>query len=129
MTRDRVSAKAVVRDGKPVLLDAALFWAQFRQMKLGEGEEVVYRLARPEDAYTYAQIKAYWGFIVAPFCDYTGYHKHEVHALLKTECMPDGKTSITELNHDELKAYTQAAEQTAREWCPDAFALHERISA
>ena len=58
-----------------------------------------------------------------PFCEWTGYHKHEAHAMLKAECMPEGKTSITELSREELRDYTTAAEHTAREWSPEAFAI------
>jgi hypothetical protein len=71
------------------------------------------------------EVRHYWGHVVDPFCQETGYHKHEAHTLLKAECMPEGKTSITELSREELRAYTEAAEQTAREWCPEAFLLYD----
>ena len=121
-----IVVSAVVREGRIHICDnyyrtrvgkAAKKW--------GDGAVLTIRIEPEEDAYTYAQIKFYWGYVVQPFCEETGYHKHEAHVLLKAECMPEGKTSITELNRDELKAYTDAAEQTAREWCPEAFILYD----
>lgn len=92
----------------------------------GEGRALKIRVEPEEEAYTYGQIKHYWGHVITPFCETTGYHKDEAHTLLKAECMPEGKTSITELSGEELRAYSEAAEQKAREWCPDAFVLYDR---
>lgn len=92
----------------------------------GDGTVLKIRIEPEEDAKTYGQVKHYWGHIVGPFSEWSGYHKHEVHAMLKAECMPDGKTSLTELTRDEMSAFSEAAEQTAREWAPDAFVLYDR---
>ena len=123
--KDHATGRAVWRDGRLALLEADAYHRALAALKLGDGEEVVIRVSRPEDAYTYGQIKFYFGQVVTPFSEATGYHKHEAHLMLKAECMPEGKTSLTELSHDELRDYTLAAEQTAREWCPEAFLLYE----
>jgi hypothetical protein len=117
----------VVRDGDVHVTDE--FYKTRRQRfakRIGDGVLLKIRIEPADEAYTHGDIKHYWGHVVDPFCETTGYHKHEAHAMLKAECMPEGKTSITALNREELRAYTEAAEQTAREWCPEAFALMDR---
>jgi hypothetical protein len=117
---------AVVRDDDVHVVDPFYKTKRIRAAKRwGNGTALKLRLEPEEEAYTYGDIKHYWGHIVQPFCDWTGYHKHEAHLMLKVECMPEGKTSITELSRDEFRNYIEAAEQTAREWCPEAFAIME----
>lgn len=122
-----VIVDASVQDGHLVIVDEPGYRKRIERAakKWGNGTALKVRIEPEEDAYTYGDIKHYWGHVVQPFCDDTGYHKHEAHLLFKAECMPEGKTSITELNREELRAYTEAAEQTAREWAPDAFALYD----
>lgn len=120
------TVKAVASGGALKLLDEAEYKRAVKRLKPADGEVFVIRVEREEDAYTYAALKHYWGYVVTPFAEDTGYHKHEAHKLLKAECMPDGKTSITELNRQEMKDYALAAEMKAREWAPDAFALLEK---
>ncbi len=132
MSGSVLTVKAVVAEGEVIIPAGQNYDARKKRhaKTWGDGCALVIRIEPEEDAYTYGQIKHYWGHVVDPFCETTGYHKHEAHALLKAECMPEGKTSITELSGEELRAYTDAAEQKAREWCPDAFALmDERRSA
>ena len=117
---------AVVRDGRIHICDEFYRTRSAKSSKKwGDGTALTIRIEPEEDAYTYGQIKHYWGFVVQPFCEETGYHKHEAHLLLKAECMPEGKTSLTELSGEELRDYAAAAEQTAREWCPEAFLLYD----
>lgn len=120
------TVKAVCTKGVLKLDDEAAYKAAIRRLQLGEGEAVVIRVEREADAYTYQALKHYWGFIVTPVSEHTGYHKQEVHQLLKAECLVEGKTSITELSGEEFQLYREAAEQTARTWCPEAFALADR---
>jgi hypothetical protein len=120
----------VVRDGDVHVTDA--FYATRRRKwakRTGDGTIITIRIEPEDEAYSYAEIKAYWGYTVTPFAEATGYHKNEVHAMLKAECMQEGKTSITELSREEFRAYREAADQKAREWCPDAFALLDLRSA
>lgn len=120
-----VSVKATVTNGALKLWNEDDYKRKLRQMKLGQGEIVVIRVEREAEAYDSATLRYYWGQVVTPFAEYTGYHKQEVHLLLKAECMPEGKTSVTQCNRQEFHDYVVAAEATAREWCPDAFELHE----
>lgn len=91
---DAITFDAVVRDGKIALVDESFYRTRSASAakRWGDGRCLKVRIEPEEDAYTYAQIKHYWGYVVTPFADYTGYHKHEVHKMLKAECMPDGKT-------------------------------------
>ena len=131
MKSSHVSAHAVWNSdlGKLVLTDATVFHAQLRKMGFGDGEALVVRVERQEDAYTYGALKHYWGHLVTPVSEFTGYTKHEVHWMLKMLFMPDGKTSITELNREELRAYTESVEQHMREELPEAFDASLQISA
>ena len=130
MSGSAVIVSAVVRDDDVHVLDSFFVTKRKQAAKRwGAGTALRIRIEPEDEAYTYAAIKHYWGHIVTPFCDSTGYHKHEAHAMLKSECMPEGKTSITELNGEEMSAYSEAAEQKAREWCPEAFFLSDRGAA
>lgn len=127
MTGSALIIAAVVRDADVHVTDSLYQHRRKRAAKRwGDGCLLQIRIEPTDEAYSYGQIKHYWGHIVTPLSDETGYHKAEVHVMLKAECMPEGKTSITELNKEELTRYSEAAEQKAREWCPDAFALHDR---
>lgn len=123
-----VTVDAVVREGRLHIIDGRFHRKRVLRAckKWGNGAALKIRIEPEEDAYTYAQLKHYWGYVVHPFCEDTGYHKHEAHLMLKAECMPEGKSSLTQLNREELRAYTEAAEHTAREWAPDAFILYDR---
>lgn len=117
---------AVVHNGQIRITDL-LYKAHAARMAKhwGEGAALRIRIEPEEEAKSYGQIKHYWGHVVTPFCEWTGYYKHEVHAMLKAECMPEGKTSLTELSREEMAAFSEAAEQTAREWAPEAFTLYD----
>jgi hypothetical protein len=118
---------AVVRDADIHVVDRPRYVTQRRKFakKWGDGVALKIRIEPEDEAYTYGDIKHYWGHVVDPFSQETGYHKHEAHTMLKAECLPEGKSSITELSREELRAYTEAAEQRAREWCPEAFVLYD----
>ena len=121
---------AVVRDGRIHITD---YFYRTRSAKAakswGDGVELQIRIEPKDEAQTHAQRKFYFGMIVDPLAEYTGYRKDEWHVMLKAQFMPDGKDSITQLNHDEMRDYVQACEQWARETLPDAFALYERGAA
>lgn len=122
---------AVVGGGKVVICDESLYRTRIKRacVKWGDGTALTIRVEPEEEAMSAGQRRYYFGQVLAPFCDYTGYRKDELHELVKSECMPDGKTSITQLNHEEMRDYVEAAEQTLREWCPDAYALYDTRSA
>jgi hypothetical protein len=116
-----VSAPAFWRDGKLVLADATLFVHQLKRAKFGSGEALVVRVEREEDAYVYGALKHYWGHLVTPVSEFTGYTKHEAHAMFKALFLPDGMKSLTECNRDQMRAFTESVEQHIREEIPEAF--------
>jgi SpoVK/Ycf46/Vps4 family AAA+-type ATPase len=63
--------------------------------------------------------------VYGPVVDYTGYSKTELHLMAKALFMPEGKTSLTELNREELREYTEHVERWLREECADAYGLME----
>lgn len=114
-------------DGEKLHLDDSVaFYASLRRMKPEQGEVFVVRVERPEDALTAGQRRYYFGRVLQPFCEYTGYRKDELHEMAKADCLPDGKVSITQLNHEEMRDFIEAVEQRLREALPEAFALYER---
>jgi hypothetical protein len=125
-----VIVDAVVKDGAIKFLNKDGFAAASAKAAKawGEGRSLKCRIEPEEEALAYSQLKHYWGHVVTPFYEYTGNEKHEAHWMLKAECMPEGKTSITELNHEEMAVFVAAAERTARRWCPEAFALYDQTA-
>lgn len=126
-----VTVEATVHNSALQIVDEDLYRTRVKRAvkKWGEGCALIVRIELEEEALTAAQRRYYFGRILGPFVDYTGYRKDELHDMVKSEHMPDGKTSITQLNHDEMRDYSEACEQTLREWCPDAYALYDQHSA
>jgi hypothetical protein len=114
-----VTAAAFWDGDKLQLADVVTYRAGLRRMKLGQGEEVVIRVERPEDAYTYGQLKHYYGHLVGPVVEYTG--DTDWHRMLKAMFLHDGKTSLTQCDRDELDLYIKAVEQYLYERIPEAF--------
>lgn len=104
---------------KPVLCDADRYYGQLRRMKFGEGEALTIRVEREADARTYAQLKYWHGYVLAPLVEYTG--DHDWRLYLKAMFLPDGKTSLTECDYEELRAFTEQSEAWARSECPMAY--------
>jgi hypothetical protein len=126
---------AVVRDGDVHVTDA--FYRTRRERfakKIGDGVVLKIRIEPADEAIRYHQLKHLFGHIFAPTSKQTGETVADVAVRMKVAFMPDdGRTSLTELNYDELKAFTEAVEQDIREndpesWdrCLEAMALYER---
>ncbi len=120
-----VTAAAVWDANKVRVLDEGGFVESLRKAKWGQGSALVVRVEPEEDAYTYAQLKHLYGHVYEPVVAYAGITKVELHAMAKVQHMPEGKTSVTQLSRDELKAFTEAVEQWLREEIGDAYALEE----
>lgn len=118
-----VTAAAVWDDGKVRVLQHTTFVEKLKRCKFGQGTALVVRVEPEEEAWRYGDLKHLFGHVYQPVVEYAGYTKVELHAMAKAQFMPEGKTSLTELNRDELKAYTAAVEQWLRTECGEAFAL------
>lgn len=99
--------------------------ADILRLKPQAGEVFVMRVERPEDARTYAQLKHYFGHVITPLSEWNGDFKEDWHIRLKAQFMPEGKFSLTHLNHEEMLAYTEQCEIYARTAHPEAFGLYE----
>ena len=119
-------ADAVVRDGDVHVLDA--LFATRRQKfakKWGDGCALRIRVEPQDDAVTYAQYKYLFGFVFRPVAEY-GHTEAELCLMAKAQFMPDdGRTSLTQLTHEEMDAFTKQAEQWLRTEFPDAFILYD----
>jgi hypothetical protein len=113
---------------KPVLEDPVLFMAQMRRMKWGHGERGIARFESEAEAWRHSDVKHLFGHIYLPVIKYgeTGYTRHELHLVEKAEWMPDdGRTSITQLNREELREFSLLSDRHLREEFPDAFEIWE----
>src|SRR5688572_9941373 len=120
--------EAVVHGGRIHILDREGYLVKAADAAKAWGDGVCLRVRiEPEpDAISDGQRKYYFGRIIQPLVDITGYHKDEWHGMLKTSFFPDdGRTSITQLSHDEMRDYMDRCEQYARERHPEAFALYD----
>lgn len=89
----------------------------------GDGCVIQARLEPKEEAISDGQRRYYFGRIVGPYVDYTG--DLDFHDNVKAALIQDGRTSITQLNHDEMAFFIEAAEYFAHSKMPEAYALHE----
>lgn len=129
---------AVVRDSDIHVCDQ--FYKTRRQKfakKLGDGTALTIRVEPEDEAWRHSDAKHLYGHLYSPVAARTGETVAEVHLRMKTKFMPDdGRTSITQLNRDEMKAFTESVEQDIRETDPDswedcvaAMSLYERRRA
>ena len=122
---DVVTAAAIWNEGRLRLDDEMLFVAGLRRMKLGDGEEAVVRVERKADAYTYAQLKEYWGFVIKPIHKWSGHARTELHSMFKSALLIEGQTSLTQLNREEMSTFLIESHALAREECWEAFERFE----
>lgn len=117
-------AAAVVRDGDVHVTEARYTLRRQRYARhLGDGVMLTIRIQPADEAYTLGQLKHLYGHLYAPVSKRTGETVAEVHLRMKLQFMPDdGRSSLTELTGDELKAYTESVEQDIREHDPDSWA-------
>jgi hypothetical protein len=88
----------------------------------GDGTALKIRIEPEEEAWRFADIKHYYGHLVKPVSADTGETLDEVHTRWKALFFPDdGRTSLTQLNRDELTAYMESCEQHMREETPKAW--------
>lgn len=125
--RDHVSFTATFVDGR--LKASTPFSKAVASMKLGDGEEVVVRIARPEDAAQHRQFKHLFGHILTPVSEHTGYTVTELKAEAKARWLPDGLVSLTEMNAEQFAEFNRTAEMYYRAELPDAFIGYERGAA
>lgn len=129
---------AVVREGEVHVTDA--FYKTRRQKAAkawGDGTILKIRIEPEEEAWRHSDAKHLYGHLYAPVSTRTGETVAEVHLRMKAQYMPDdGRTSITQLNREELKSFMESVEQDIRETDPDswedcvaAMALYERRTA
>lgn len=105
--------------------------------KWGEGCALKVRVEPEDEAWRHSDGKHLYGHLYKPVSKRHGETVAEVHLRMKSQFMPDdGRTSITELNREEMKDFIEAVEQDIREndpdsWsdCLEAMALYERRSA
>ena len=116
---------AVVRDGKVALVDEFGYRlrAKAAAAKWGEGCALKIRVEPEDEAWRHADAKHLYGHLYAPVSKRTGEPVADVHLRMKALYFPeDGRTSLTQLNRDEMKAFTESVEQDIRETDPDSWA-------
>lgn len=93
-----------------------------RRLKLGDGEVVVIRIEPEAEAWRYSDLKHLYGHLYSPVSKRTGETVAEVHVRMKVSFMPDdGRTSITQLNREEIRSFIESVEQDIREHDPDSW--------
>lgn len=113
----------VVRDGDVHVTEARYTLRRQRYARhLGDGVMLTIRIQPADEAYTLGQMKHLYGHLYTPVSKRTGETVAEVHLRMKLQFMPDdGRSSLTELTSEEVKAYTEAVEQDIREQDPDSW--------
>jgi hypothetical protein len=90
--------------------------------KWGQGVAVTIRIEPTVEAATWGQFKHLYGHLYAPVSVRTGETVAEVNLRMKASYFPeDGRTSLSELDQDELKAFIESVEQDIRETDPDSW--------
>ena len=122
---------AVVRDGRIHITEDFYRTRSAKAAKSwGDGVELHIRIEPKDEAVALNQYRHLFGHVFEPVCDYTGYPKQELCLMAKAQFLPDdGRTSLTQLDHEEMAVFIQHCEEWLRTECPDAFELMEPQSS
>ena len=134
---------AVVREGGGGVLDVHVVDDFYRTRRLkaargwGAGTALKLRLEPEEDAAKHHHYKHLFGHYLTPVSEKTGYTVTELKADMKALFLPDGMTSLTDMNAEQFEEFNRSVEQCIREeypseaWdaCANAMALYDRIPA
>ena len=119
-----VTSAAVFAKGRVHLVDEFMYQAFVKRAgkKWGEGAALTVRVEPEDEAWRYSDAKHLYGHLYTPVSRRTGEPVSEVHLRMKAAFLPDdGRTSLTQLNRDEMKAYIESVEQDIRETDPDSW--------
>lgn len=118
-----LTVDAVVRDGRITIVDHFYRTRSERACKRwGDGCALNIRVEPEDEAWRHADAKHLYGHLYKPVSARHGETVAEVHLRMKAQYMPDdGRTSITELNRDEMKSFIESVEQDIRETDPDSW--------
>ena len=128
----------MVREGRIHITDAFYRTRSEKAAKRwGDGTALKVRIEPEEEAQRHGQRKHLFGHLLKPTSDKTGYTTTELKEDMKARFLPDGMTSLTEMNKEQFDEFNQAVEQCIREeypsecWdaCVDAMALYDRSTA
>ena len=121
---------AVVRDSDIHVTDSFYKTRRVKAAKgWGDGCALKIRIEPEDEAYTYGQIKHLFGHVYEPLSEWNGDFKTDWHLMLKAMFIPEGKTSLTQLNRQELDDYIRQCEVYAHTAHPEAFTLYDRRTA
>lgn len=132
-----ITAPAFWKGGQVVVADSVVYHAKLRKAGFGEGEALVVRVEREEEAAKHGHYKHLFGHLLAPASEKTGYTVTELKADFKALYLPDGMTSLTEMSAVQFEDFNRSVEQHIREqfpsdaWdaCVNAMALYDRSNA
>jgi hypothetical protein len=116
--------EAVVRNGD-VHITEAFYQTRRREAAKHWGDGVELRVTiEPVPMAIHRSLRDfYFAAVVTPMSEFTGYTKASWHRALKRVFMPDdGRTSIMQLSHQELKDFIEQAESELVMKHPEAFA-------
>lgn len=113
--RSHVTARAVYSDGKLTVLDLVTMRAALRQMGLGDGEELVVRVERQQDAKRHHQLKWFHGYIVKQCIDFTGETAKERADDFKARFLPPDVPGLTEMSYEQMRDFNTHCEVFAGE--------------
>lgn len=123
---------AVVRDGQILVTDAQYTARKQRAAKRwGDGVVLKIRIEPEAEAIRIDQYRHLFGHVFQPVVDTDcGHTKAELCLMAKAQFMPDdGRTSLTELNAEEMADFIRQCEVWLHTEYPDAYALYDRKRA
>lgn len=121
---------ATVVNGKLQIVDVPLYLTRIAKAAKtwGEGCSIKIRIEPEEDAARWSDYKYLFGYVLRPVADDTGHTEQELLLMAKLRFLPDdGRTSLTQLSREELRAFTEQTERWFREERPEAFTLYDTV--
>lgn len=126
---------AVVSDGRIKIVDDFGYRvrAEHAAKRWGDGTALKIRIEPEDEAARHGHYKHLFGHYLKPVSDYTGYTVTELKEDMKARFLPDGMTSLTDMNAAQFEEFNRSVEQCIREefpekaWdaCAEAMALYD----
>ena len=129
---------AVVRDSDIHVTD---HFYKARRLKAakgwGDGCALKIRIEPEDEATKHHHYKHLFGHYLTPVSDVLGYTVTELKDEMKARFLPDGMTSLTDMNAEQFEEFNRSVDQCIREeypseaWdaCANAMALYDRRTA
>lgn len=114
MGKSALILSAVVKDGDVLITeDHESAQRQRAAKRWGEGCALKIRIEPEDEAKKHHQLKFYFGYVVKPCVEHTGYTMTEMDAIFRGLFMPADVETLSDMSYDQMALFNIACEEYA----------------